>query len=546
MKKLKRLNEHILFKSLLGILALLVLYSTVVGGIGYRDFSNVLMAQYTESAFHSADTASRIIDGDRIGAYLESGGSTEEYLEILGQMEDMCNTQGTTFIYLIVPDRTDYAHITFVFSTINENSPYTRYDFGYVRETTNDDYRGKYRALYEGQTDRAVVIRDKGYIETDPHLTAMIPVRASDGSVQGILCVQEQMEALYRARHDFLMGILRTLIVVSLLVLIGQGYYLNKMLLSPIRRIMREARRFAAEHVLPEKSLREKIRNRDEIGVLAESVDQMEEQIGSYVESITRMTVEKQRISSELSLATKIQIGILPQVEPLFSGRREFDLAAKMDPARDVGGDFYDFYFIDEDHLALTIADVSGKGVPAALFMMVSKALIKNRMLSGDTPGQALGHVNDQLVVTNRADMFVTVWLMILTISTGECIVANAGHEHPAVRRGSGEYELMIYRHSPPIAVVADVDFEEHCFTMQSGDSFFVYTDGAAEATDTSEEEFGQERLCNALNEEPDADAERVIRHVSDAIGAFTGGTEQFDDITMLCFRFLGPDGGGS
>ena len=252
-------------------------------------------------------------------------------------------------------------------------------------------------------------------------------------------------------------------------------------------------------------------------------------------------TEKTQRLATELNLASDIQANVLPNIFPVFPDRKEFSLYASMTAAKEVGGDFYDFYFVDDDHIALVMADVSGKGIPAALFMMVARTLIKNRALMGGSPAEILHDVNNQLCEGNVAQLFVTVWLGILEISTGKGIAANAGHEHPVLRKESGEYELIVYKHSPAVAVMEGMNFREHEFHLQPGDSIFVYTDGVAEATDASDELFGTERMLSALNKEPDALPEKILGNVMDGINDFVKGAEQFDDITMLSLKYFGP-----
>ncbi len=253
---------------------------------------------------------------------------------------------------------------------------------------------------------------------------------------------------------------------------------------------------------------------------------------------------EKAVADRDLMMATAIQAGVLPHDFPPFPERNEFDLYASMNPAKEVGGDFYDFYFTDDDHLALVMADVSGKGVPAALFMMITKALIKTRLQSGETPGQTLFNVNNQLLRDSKLEMFVTVWLAVLDIRTGEGVAVNAGHEHPLLRKGSGEYEFVKYRHSPAVVTIEDLNFAEHEFKLSPGDSFFVYTDGVAEATSSSKELFGEERILRSLNRVPDASPEELLQNIRADIDAFTAGAGQFDDITMLSFVYHGKNGG--
>ena len=239
-------------------------------------------------------------------------------------------------------------------------------------------------------------------------------------------------------------------------------------------------------------------------------------------------------------MATDIQASQLPRLFPAFPNRPEFDVFASMTPAKEVGGDFYDFFLIDSTHIGLVMADVSGKGVPAALFMMVSRVLIKSHLQSGESPGETLANVNEQLCESNEAQLFVTVWLAVLDITTGKGIAANAGHEHPVLRREGGQYELITYRHSPAVATMEGIRFREHDFQLNPGDTLFVYTDGVAEATNAENELFGSERMLEALNRNPEALPEETLSNVMDGINSFVAGAEQFDDITMLCFKFNG------
>jgi serine phosphatase RsbU (regulator of sigma subunit) len=251
-------------------------------------------------------------------------------------------------------------------------------------------------------------------------------------------------------------------------------------------------------------------------------------------------TKKTERLSTELNLASQIQNNVLPNIFPVFPDIKEFDLYASMTPAKEVGGDFYDFFIVDNDHIALVMADVSGKGIPAALFMMVARTLIKNRTLVGGSPSEIISDVNEQLCDGNVAELFVTVWLGIIEISTGKGVAINAGHEHPAVRKKDGKYELIIYKHSPAVATMEGMKFRQHEFKMDPGDSIFVYTDGVTEATNASNELFGNDRLIEALNRNPDAAPEEVLANVKAGIDEFVADAEQFDDITMLCLRYNG------
>ena len=217
--------------------------------------------------------------------------------------------------------------------------------------------------------------------------------------------------------------------------------YLRKQFVRPIRRISDEATRFARENTLAEPL--GQISRYSEISSLAGSIDTMEKDMVKYIDNLTTITADKERIVTELNLARTIQANSIPNVFPAFPDRKDLDIFASMTPARQVGGDFYNFFLVDSDHLAMVIGDVSGKGIPAALFMMVTNILISDRTMMGGTPGEILTFVNQSICEHNKAEMFVTVWLGILELSTGKLTASNAGHEYPALLRAGGCFELL-------------------------------------------------------------------------------------------------------
>ena len=282
------------------------------------------------------------------------------------------------------------------------------------------------------------------------------------------------------------------------------------------------------------------IDTRDEIGDLARGFNKMQDDLKRYTENLKTVTADKERIGAELNVAAQIQSDMLPQIFPPFPQKKEIDLYASMTPAKEVGGDFYDFFLIDDDHLALVIADVSGKGVPAALFMMVTKILINERSLSGDTPGEILSVVNDRICAHNDADMFVTVWLGILEISTGKITAANAGHDDPAVYRAGGEFSIVKNRHGPVIGAMSGMVYRDFTIDLKPGDKLFLYTDGVPEATDADEKMFTLDGMLKALNGAGDLQPKEILGAVWDSVCAFVGDAPQFDDLTMLCVSYLG------
>ena len=261
----------------------------------------------------------------------------------------------------------------------------------------------------------------------------------------------------------------------------------------------------------------------------------------SLLERQAADSAARQRIETELNVATQIQADMLPRIFPAFPERPEFDIYAGMTPAKEVGGDFYDFFLVDDDRLAMVIADVSGKGVPAALFMVIAKTLLKNAVQMGSSPKQALEKVNNQLCENNEAEMFVTAWLGVYQISTGKLTAANAGHEYPAIRRSGGPFELFRDRHGFVLAGMEDVRYREYELELGVGDTLFLYTDGVTEATDGANGLYGTGRMLAALNRSPGLGPEALLHQVKEDIDRFVGSAPQFDDITMLSLQRRAP-----
>ncbi|MBE6121330.1 MAG: hypothetical protein E7190_01280 [Erysipelotrichaceae bacterium] len=279
---------------------------------------------------------------------------------------------------------------------------------------------------------------------------------------------------------------------------------------------------------------------RNEIGQLAEDVINMTSEIDEHVSHIEKITAEREHLAAEMNMAARIQTNSLPNAFPPFPERKEFDIFASMDPAKEVGGDFYDFFMLDDDHLALLIADVSGKGVPAALFMMTSMILIHNAATDKLSPGTVLEFINNQICDHNPEEMFISIWMGVLEISTGKLTAANAGHEYPMVRY-EDTFELLKDRHGFVVGGLRDMKYIEYTLQLQPGSRVFVYTDGLDEAMNGKFEKFGTARILDVLNSNPDATDEEMLSCMQKAVDVFTDGTEQFDDLTMMSFTWHGP-----
>lgn len=276
------------------------------------------------------------------------------------------------------------------------------------------------------------------------------------------------------------------------------------------------------------------VRSSSEFASLSDDINQTVDTLKGYI------TAAEKRIEQELEFARTIQDSALPKnfVFP----RSDFEVYAIMDPAREVGGDFYDFFFVDRNKIALVIADVSGKGIPAAMFMMRAKTAVRGLAEAGREPAEVLFRANSMLCEGNDAEMFVTVWLGIVDLETGRVKCANAGHEYPALKRAGGGYELIRDRHGLVLAAMDGMKYTEYELQLNPGDRLFVYTDGVPEAISSETEQYGTERMLRTLNAAGDRSLREALSAVQEDLAAFVGEEDQFDDITMLNFTYIGPE----
>ena len=271
----------------------------------------------------------------------------------------------------------------------------------------------------------------------------------------------------------------------------------------------------------------------DEIGDLAACVNSMSVSLQKYISDLTAVTAEKERIGAELNVATKIQADMLPQIYPAFPDHKEFDLFGTMDPAKEVGGDLYDYLLLDDDHLMIVVGDVSGKGVPAALFMVIAKTLLETHSIQRLSPSEIFQTTNNELCKGNETGLFVTCWLGIITLSTGEMRFVNAGHPFPVLYH-NGEFDFVKTKPNFVLGGMDGLPFTEHTITLEKGDRLLVYTDGVTEATDANEKLFGDDRLLAAMKGTEKMTAPETCKALRKSIDEFVGDAEQFDDITML------------
>ena len=342
--------------------------------------------------------------------------------------------------------------------------------------------------------------------------------------------------------HSNLMDNLIILIAISVAILVSAGaillHFVYRSAVRPVKKIQYAVRDYRndkdSESIIQKLS---KVLQKNELGDLALDVSDMVEEIDRYNAENTKLIGERERVEAELSLAATIQNSVLPKA---FPDEKDYRLFASMKPAKEVGGDFYDFFDIDENHVGLVIGDVSGKGVPASLFMMTTKMMIKQYALAGNSPAEVLRKTNVTLCSENESGMFVTAWFGLLDRRTGKIIATSAGHEFPMIREAGGEFTLFKDKHGFVLGGMDVSKYKEYEIMLTPGSTFFIYTDGAPEATNISNELFGTDRMLEVLNKAPDRSPEELCKAMETAAFDFTGEAPQFDDLTLLCVRYDG------
>ena len=376
--------------------------------------------------------------------------------------------------------------------------------------------------------------------------TSGVPVKDDEGEIVAFILADVSLANVANGMKSFLILYSVSMFILVNIVAIFMARHMKKKLVKPINSIAEAAENYVNDKrngvAATDHFSKLNITTGDEVENLALTMADMEKDLADFEKNLTEVTAEKERVGTELALATRIQADMLPNIFPAFPDRDDFDIYATMDPAKEVGGDFYDYFLVDDDHLALVIADVSGKGVPAALFMMVSMILIHNHAMNGKSPKEVLEAVNAQICANNREEMFVTVWLGILDLRDGTLTAANAGHEYPIVKSANGAFELVKDRHGFVIGGMESAKYKEYELKLSPGAKLFVYTDGVAEATDADGNLFGTDRLLDSLNGVSGAMVKEIVGAVNGAIDEFVKDAPQFDDITMMCVHYIGKE----
>ncbi len=540
-KKFKK--PSLRMKTIIVLVLIVYLVASISIVISYNIYANTMDKHYKNLASNIASTAASLMDAEAIEHYYDTLQADDAYYGMLNSLYKIKKNNDLEYLYIqkIVPGENGEEDKTVYIMDADE------VDSDRCSEASHlgDEY-----PLSEGVNAEDLENGIPAFIsETEEYgwlASVGKPIIDKDGNVVALVGVDISMNDVMQDRHDFLLIVCLAVILATLAAIVVSIIVITKAIVSPINKLAKATSSFITDKSDDSKKnsaiSKLNIHTGDEIQMLSESIKTMEKDINNYITNLTSMTAEKERISTELNVATQIQEDMLPRIFPAFPSRGEFDIHATMNPAKEVGGDFYDFFLIDDDHLAMVIADVSGKGVPAALFMVIAKTLIKNHAQTGASPAKAFERTNAQLCEGNEAGLFVTAWMGVLEISTGNLKYVNAGHNPPLIKR-DGKYEYLKGRHGFILAGMEDMHYRESSIDLAPGDVLFLYTDGVTEATNLDNELYGEDRLKNILNCQSASSSSELLKAVKQDVDLFVGEADQFDDITMLGLCYIGNDG---
>lgn len=526
----------------ISVLALELIFGAVIFGAimclvnsfnGYREFKQELEIIYGTVTEQFAQTAATYVNGDKIDHWLTNG-ADQEWEETTRRLEDI--TEAAEIVYVAVMKvSSDYSHRIYIFDTVNSKEVNSKvYELGYRQslEKKTADYIEKLRDILEQGKSNSMFSYKKG----GGHVTSSVPLYNSAGKPCAIVSVYKPMHEIKAYKKRFLKSIIIWALVVTIAFVALYALFLYMGIIRPILFVTEETSHLA-EHHGELTGLLKKVHGHNEIGSLAKSVEKMSLDMNRYIKDLTNATAEKERLGAELNVAKKIQAEMLPRVFPPYDNHKEVELFASMEPAKEVGGDFYDFYMIDDDHFAVVVGDVSGKGVPAALFMVITKTLLKDTAAHELDPAKIFEHVNNILCEGNESGLFVTCWMGIITLSTGELKFANAGHNAPIIIQ-NGEIKYLTTKPNLMLAGMNGLPYTTHTTRLAKDDQLFIYTDGVTEATNIYNELYGENRLLTVMKAGIGKNPRDVISIVRNDINSFVQEAPQFDDITMLEMAF--------
>ena len=502
---------------------------------------------YTDYVYSTAYLFADTISGIAPTKYLETQTKDEEYYNIRYTfMSAGISSAEIKDIYLVIPTEEDLIYISEIYHNLPEDETAItdkQADFLQHKPYQKGEKEAMQEALRDSNREENHLYLCLRKLNGEQLATALVPLYSMENEVPALVGVDISISTLTKSLLQLCLLLSITIATITSIGLAIHYERLKSQVIRPVQSLKRGADEMLSR-LDSDEVYNADVHTGDELEDLAHSMEEMDRSLKHYIRENTAITAEREHMRTELELAKRIQEDMLPCTFPPYPDRREFDIYASMDPAKEIGGDFYDFFLIDEDHLGLVIADVSGKGIPAALFMMMVKIIVHNCALAGLSPVQTMQQVNKQLTEQTSESMFVTIWFGVLDCRSGVITAVNAGHEYPIVKKPQGGFAVLKDKHGIAVGVMDVVRYHDYELQLEPGSTLFVYSDGLPEATSSEEELFGLERIVAVLNEKPDADPKEILENMNRAVDAFVGEAPQFDDLTMMCIAYHGPDGG--
>lgn len=534
----KKLSTKLLSGVLLFALFITICTSAAVGIYSYT----AEVKESSDNAFALARSGARMVNGDRILDYMTVTGTKDD-----GKNIYYCDEYLNQIMSFLtdIQEENDLVMYYYVCVPVQDG-------LFYICDSTTSEYpsmQGDIEALHPGEKKVVDLAFSRTPVEKRLRiwdsiwgnlLTAYSPIYNSSGEPVALVGIDLSINEIIVKFNNY-MG----LILASILVVTAIGVWLlfrviRKVVINPIEKLnsavgsvvggLRSNARFDPD-----------IHTGDELEELADSFRRMDDDLLDYIGQLTAVTADRERISAELGLAKRIQARILPNDYPAFPERNDFDIYALLSPCEQIGGDFYDFFLIDDDHLAMMVGDVTGSGVPAALNMVILETLIKSRAMQSFTPADVLQSVSEQMI-SYKTELSSAVWLAVLELSSGKGIAINAGYGSPFLRRAGKQFEQLEYENFPEVGSMESIRYRDHGFQLYPGDSVFIFSDGVPNARNNKDECFGDQRVLELLNREPEATPSVLIQTVKHAVDRFAADTPQSDDITMLSLKYYGTD----
>lgn len=526
----------------LGVIGLVM--TVAVSLFSYATSKSYLENMYAERVMTNSNAIAAMLPAEDVKAIIASGGDkTDAYKKTAALFNKLKKDGNVTFLSLVVPDE-DSVHF-YIDAMVEEigDSPENQLAYGsdvpYTEAANPDDPRDmeKYITIWQMYSQNKglekPIVTDNSY---GYNYTGISVITDENGKAIAEIQYILDMSKVRAHLNSFLINMLLIAFAVIGLTILAYIFFVGRVVTKPIGKLAAFTKNITETGVFENQRI--SLKTGDEIEQLGNSFNYMLEKLESYIANLSRVTAEKERIGAELDIAKNIQASMLPCIFPAFPERREFDIYATMDPAKEVGGDFYDFFMVDERHLAIVMADVSGKGVPAALFMVIGKTLINDHTVPGKDLGEVFTEVNNMLCESNSEGLFITAFEGVLDLATGEFNFVNAGHEMPFILKAGGAFEPYKIRPGFVLAGMENMKYRAGSITLGAGDKIFQYTDGVTEATSSENELYGMDRLKNALNSVKNAAPAEILGAVKADIDKFVSGAPQFDDITMLCLEY--------